>query len=57
MVNQLDGKVSIELGIKDWRLNIQAQMKSFVKLLTENIELLTETIEEAEVSEKSGSGE
>ena len=48
MVSHLNGKVSIELGVKDWRLNIQAQLKNFVKLLTENIE-------EGEVSEESGS--
>ncbi len=38
-MSQLDGKVSIELGVKDWRLNFQTKLKGFVKLLTEEIEV------------------
>ncbi len=38
MVSQLDGRISIEVGVKDWRLNIEAKFKNFVKLLTQKIE-------------------
>lgn len=38
MVNQLDGKITIEIGVKDWKLNFEAKLKNFVKLLTEKIE-------------------
>ncbi len=38
MVSHLDGKISIEVGVKDWRLNVEAKLKNFVKILTEKIE-------------------
>jgi len=32
MFEQLDGKISIEVGVKNWRLNFEAKLSSFSKL-------------------------
>lgn len=48
MVSQLDGKISIEVGVKDWRLNVEARLKNFVKLFTEKIEGASDDDEEVQ---------
>ena len=48
MVSQLDGKISIEVGVKDWRLNVEARLKNFVKLFTEKIEEASDDDEEVQ---------
>ena len=38
LISQLDGRVSIEARMRDWRLNIDLKVPDFTKLLTEDIQ-------------------
>jgi len=38
MLEQLDGKISIEVGVRDWRLNFEAKLASFSKLFISQIQ-------------------
>lgn len=38
LVEQIDGKIKIEVGVRDWKIDIEAELSNFTKLFTQCVE-------------------